>query len=181
MNKNLLFSYLAGTVLGMAAVLPGAAQHTAQAPAEAVGDAARITVRLDRISERTVSDRLLGFNIVYAKNPDSLWRSGVLEKAIRDVRPGFLRYPGGTVNTYFHWEHPTGNGWEDLWDPQYDTARNRPPEEFMDIDEYMALVRRTGAEPLLGINVNSGFRWNRVGRGRAGGAAPDEILPGQRL
>ena len=77
MNKNLLFSYLAGTVLGMAAVLPGAAQHTAQAPAEAVGDAARITVRLDRISERTVSDRLLGFNIVYAKNPDSLWRSGV--------------------------------------------------------------------------------------------------------
>lgn len=166
MNKNLLFSYLAGTVLGMAAVLPGAAQHTAQAPAEAaVGDAARITVRLDRISERTVSDRLLGFNIVYAKNPDSLWRSGVLEKAIRDVRPGFLRYPGGTVNTYFHWEHPTGNGWEDLWDPQYDTARNRPPEEFMDIDEYMALVRRTGAEPLLGINVNSGFRWNRVEEG----------------
>lgn len=165
MNKNLLFSYLAGTVLGMATVLPGAAQHTAQAPAEAVGDAARITVRLDRISERTVSDRLLGFNIVYAKNPDSLWRSGVLEKAIRDVRPGFLRYPGGTVNTYFHWEHPTGNGWEDLWDPQYDTARNRPPEEFMDIDEYMALVRRTGAEPLLGINVNSGFRWNRVEEG----------------
>ncbi len=165
MNKNLLFSYLAGTVLGMAAVLPGAAQHTAQAPAEAVGDAARITVRLDRISERTVSDRLLGFNIVYAKNPDSLWRSGVLEKAIRDVRPGFLRYPGGTVNTYFHWEHPTGNGWEDLWDPQYDTARNRPPEEFMDIDEYMALVRRTGAEPLLGINVNSGFRWNQVEEG----------------
>ena len=165
MNKNLLFSYLAGTVLGMAAVLPGAAQHTAQAPAEAVGDAPRITVRLDRISERTVSDRLLGFNIVYAKNPDSLWRSGVLEKAIRDVRPGFLRYPGGTVNTYFHWEHPTGNGWEDLWDPQYDTARNRPPEEFMDIDEYMALVRRTGAEPLLGINVNSGFRWNRVEEG----------------
>lgn len=76
MNKNLLFSYLAGTVLGMATVLPGAAQHTAQAPAEAVGDTARITVRLDRISERTVSDRLLGFNIVYAKNPDSLWGSG---------------------------------------------------------------------------------------------------------
>lgn len=87
MNKNLLFSYLAGTVLGMAAVLPGSWRATAQAPAEAVGDAARITVRLDRISERTVSDRLLGFNIVYAKNPDSLWRSGVLEKAIRGCPP----------------------------------------------------------------------------------------------
>lgn len=113
----------------------------------------------------TVSEHLLGFNIVYAKNPDSLWTSGVLAKAIRDVNPGFLRYPGGTVNTYFHWEHPTGNGWEDLWDPEYDTAEDRPASEYMDIDEYIALVKETGAEPLVGININSGFRWNRVEEG----------------
>ena len=124
-----------------------------------------MTVRLDRVTDRTVSERLLGFNIVYAKNPDSLWRSGVLAKGIRDCRPGFLRYPGGTVNTYFHWESPTGNGWEDCWDPQYDPSRNRPAEGFMDIDEYIALVRETGAEPLVGININSGFRWNRVEEG----------------
>ena len=113
----------------------------------------------------TVSDRLLGFNIVYAKNPDSLWTSGVLTKAITDVNPGFLRYPGGTVNTYFHWEHPTGNGWEDLWDPAYDVSRDRPASEYMDIDEYIDLVKKTGAEPLVGININSGFRWNRVEEG----------------
>lgn len=113
----------------------------------------------------TVSDRLLGFNIVYAKNPDSLWTSGVLTKAITDVKPGFLRYPGGTVNTYFHWEHPTGNGWEDLWDPAYDVSRDRPASEYMDIDEYIDLVKKTGAEPLVGININSGFRWNRVEEG----------------
>ena len=103
----------------------------------------------------TVSDRLLGFNIVYAKNPDSLWTSGVLTKAITDVNPGFLRYPGGTVNTYFHWEHPTGNGWEDLWDPAYDVSRDRPASEYMDIDEYIDLVKKTVAEPLVGININS--------------------------
>lgn len=113
----------------------------------------------------TVSDRLLGFNIVYAKNPDSLWTSGVLTKAITDVNPGFLRYPGGTVNTYFHWEHPTGNGWEDLWDPAYDVSRDRPASEYMDIDEYIDLVKKTVAEPLVGININSGFRWNRVEEG----------------
>lgn len=124
-----------------------------------------VTVRLEGVGDRRVSDRLLGFNIVYAKNPDSLWRSGELVRGIRAVHPGFLRYPGGTVNTYFHWENPTGNGWEDAWDPQYDASRNRPPEEYMDIDEYIALVRKTGAEPLVGININSGFRWNRVEEG----------------
>lgn len=166
MEKNSLLTGLIGAALCMAAALPGAAQHTARHPAEKTApDAVRMTVRLGEVAGRTVSERLLGFNIVYAKNPDSLWRSGMLAKAIRDVRPGFLRYPGGTVSTYFHWEHPTGNGWDDLWDPQYDTAQDRPAEEFMDIDEYLALVRETGAEPLVGINVNSGFRWNRVEEG----------------
>lgn len=164
--KKLSFIGLLGVVIGTVSALTAAAQRIPSEAAEArSGDAARITVRLDSVTDRTISDRLLGFNIVYAKNPDSLWRSGLLAKAIRDVRPGFLRYPGGTVNTYFHWEHPTGNGWADSWDPQYDPSQNRPPEEFMDIDEYIALVRETGAEPLVGININSGFRWNRVEEG----------------
>lgn len=127
----------------------------------------KVSVQIDRESDtgKTVSDRLFGFNIVYAKNPDSLWTSGVLADAIKAVNPGFLRYPGGTVNTYFHWEHPTGNGWEDMWDPEYDPSTDRPASEYMDIDEYIALVKKTGAEPLVGINIDSGFRWNRVEEG----------------
>ena len=61
MNKNLLFSYLAGTVLGMATVLPGAAQHTAQAPAEAaVGDAegvAEFDPHAERVRARAATGR----------------------------------------------------------------------------------------------------------------------------
>ena len=155
---NKMFMKKILTLAGLAAILPILISQSCSAPETDLV----LTADMDAAPEGTVSERLLGFNIVYAKNPDSLWTSGVLTRAIKDVNPGFLRYPGGTVNTYFHWEHPTGNGWEDLWDPAYDTAKDRPASEYMDIDEYIALVKETGAEPLVGINVNSGFRWGRV-------------------
>lgn len=126
-------------------------------------DSGRMT--LTRVTDRTVSDRLVGYNIVYAKNPDKLWESGVLARGIRATNPGFLRYPGGTVVTYFHWKNPTGNGWEDSWNPAYDPGRNLDGSQFMDVDEYFELLKKTGAEPLMGINVNSGFVWNRLEEG----------------
>lgn len=158
-NKTFMKKIL--TLAGLAAMIPILISQSCSAPETDLV----LSADMDAAPVGTVSERLLGFNIVYAKNPDSLWTSGVLSRAIKDVNPGFLRYPGGTVNTYFHWEHPTGNGWEDLWDPAYDTARDRPASEYMDIDEYIALVKETGAEPLVGINVNSGFRWGRVEEG----------------
>ena len=125
------------------------------------GDA-DFSVVLDQGTGRTISDKLLGFNVCYARNPDSLWADGSVAETIKSVRPGFLRYPGGTVNTFFHWETPTGNGWADCWDPAYDHATDMPASEYMDIDEYFRLIDQTGAEPLVGINVTSGFIWNRV-------------------
>ena len=109
---NKMFMKKILTLAGLAAILPILISQSCSAPETDLV----LTADMDAAPEGTVSERLLGFNIVYAKNPDSLWTSGVLTRAIKDVNPGFLRYPGGTVNTYFHWEHPTGNGWEDLWD-----------------------------------------------------------------
>ncbi len=129
------------------------------------GQSAPARMTLTRVTDRTVSDRLIGYNVVYAKNPDKLWDSGVLVRGIRATNPGFLRYPGGTVVTYFHWKNPTGNGWEDSWDPTYDLRRNLDDSQFMDVDEYFELLKKTGAEPLMGINVNSGFVWNRLEEG----------------
>lgn len=126
------------------------------------GGVADKAIMLDQPSGRLISDKLLGFNIVYAGNPDKVWEDGSLAAAIKATRPGFLRYPGGTVNTFFHWQTPTGNGWADCWDPSYDHAKDKAPSEYMDIDEYLHLIDQTGAEPLLGINVTSGFVWDRL-------------------
>ncbi|MBQ7194077.1 MAG: hypothetical protein IJS07_00400 [Bacteroidales bacterium] len=117
----------------------------------------KATLTLGALSEKKISRRLLGFNIVYCDNPDSRWADGTLAKAIKDTHPGYLRYPGGTVVTFYHWKNPSGKGWSDSWDPSYKTSSNKKESEFMNIDEYFALLDKTGALPLLGINCNSGF------------------------
>ena len=121
----------------------------------------QVEIKVGRPSGQKISERLMGFNIVYCNSPDAVWATGKLQKEIKAVNPGFLRWPGGTVCTYFHWQNPTGVGWEDSWKPGYATP-NAPASDFVDIDEYMAIIKATGAEPLVGINVNSGFIYNRV-------------------
>ena len=150
--KNAIAGYVLGMILTIVSCNAVSAQETP-------------VIRLKSVSDRTVSDRLIGYNIVYAKNPDKVWESGVLAQGIKDTRPGFLRYPGGTVVTYFHWKNPTGNGWKDSWDPAYDPAENLDGSKFMDVDEYFELLKTTGAEPLMGVNITSGFVWNRLEEG----------------
>lgn len=133
----------------------------------AAGKRLQTKIDLNDLTNRTISDKLMGFNIVYAKTPDYIWENGVLIDGIKAVNPGFLRYPGGTVNTYFHFENPTGQGWKDNWDPDYDTKLNKDPSLYTDIDEYFEIVEKTGAEPLIGINTNSAFVYDRIDDGVA--------------
>jgi alpha-L-arabinofuranosidase len=122
---------------------------------------ADFTVVLEKTVERKISNYLMGFNIVYAQERDVIWADGILKKSLKEVNTSVLRYPGGTVTTFFHWKNPTGNGWIDKWDPN-DTTPDKSGSEFMDVDQYMQLVRETGAVPMMGINMSSGWRWNRI-------------------
>ena len=109
----------------------------------------------------TVSNKLLGFNLIYPHETDAIWQDGKIARYLKEVNVAFLRYPGGTVCSYYHWNALTGEGWKDSWDPAKPITP-KAPSEFMDIDEYMALVKSTGATPLVGINMSSGWRWNRT-------------------
>jgi hypothetical protein len=112
----------------------------------------------------TVSNRLLGFNLIYPYETNAIWLSGKISGYLKDMNVAFLRYPGGTVCSYYHWNALSGEGWKDSWDPA-NPVTPKSPSEFMDIDEYMALVKSSGATPLVGINMSSGWRWNRTNDG----------------
>ena len=109
----------------------------------------------------------MGFNTVYCYEPDAVWKSGngKIPQLLKQLNTGILRYPGGTVTTKYHWEHPTGQGWADSWDPEYDTTKNQSSSSFMGIDEYLAVCRKLKTEPLIGINMGSGKKYNRVKEG----------------
>lgn len=119
------------------------------------------SIGFDLENTKLVSDMLMGFNLIYPHEKNSIWQDNKVAGYLRDVNVSFLRYPGGTVASYYHWDALTGEGWKDSWDPE-NPVTPKSSSEFMDIDEYIELVKATGATPLVGINMSSGWRWDRM-------------------
>ena len=73
-----------------------------------------------------------------------------------------IRWPGGSAVQTYHWDNLNGIAFKaDTWDPASKTPP-APPCDYMDLDEYIAFCRRIGAQPLVGVNIGSGFRRHRI-------------------
>jgi hypothetical protein len=130
------------------------------------GFGATVTVSVSADAEQgVVSDMLVGTGLVYAWENDALYADGSIADMIRDVGLEALRWPGGAVVTYYHWNDLNGNGWSDSWNPAYSRSSDQPPENYMRLDEYLNLIDRSGAEIMLGVNMSSGKEWNREAEG----------------
>ncbi len=127
---------------------------------------AQIQINIDGTQKKhTISPMIQGHGLVYSHEADSIYTDGQMAQLFKDVGAGFLRWPGGTVVTHYHWNDLNGNGWSDNWDPNYNTANDADPAHYMDLDEYMTLCAASGVEPMLGINMSSGIEWNRQSDG----------------
>jgi hypothetical protein len=129
----------------------------------------------------TVSEHFLGINTSYFNDTDEVWETYGIPAKLKKAGVRALRYPGGEEASFFHWEHPGVNGYEDLWDDpkEYGHSRKRGPfqttwvdpakwatnEDFMNFDEFMVHCRNIGAEPIVGLNLSSGARHNREAEG----------------
>jgi len=122
-----------------------------------------VTVTVDaRVPRWTISPYLLGGHFVYAYEKDSIYADGRLAEWMGRAGVRVIRYPGGAVVKYWHWEDPTGVFSGDRWNPEYDRRQDRPGSEFMDLDEYLDFCRHSGAEPMVGVNIHSGYAYDRV-------------------
>ncbi len=108
-----------------------------------------------------ISTMLTGVNMNFADDTDEMWADGSVASYLIDVKAGILRYPGGSKTSYYHWEYPEVPKYKDAWDPNVD-PNNYPTTTHMDTDEYIAWCGVIGAEPLLGINIQSGKKYNRI-------------------
>jgi alpha-L-arabinofuranosidase len=111
--------------------------------------------------KHTINPMVQGMGIIYSFEADSLYEDGRLAQIYKDAGLGFLRWPGGAVTTFYHWNDLNGQGWMDNWKPAYDHSKDKEPADYMDLDEYMALCRAAETEPMLGINMSSGMEWDR--------------------
>jgi hypothetical protein len=123
---------------------------------------AQVVIDID-VSEKshTVHPMIQGQGLVYSKEADAIYADGSMAQLYKDIGAGFLRWPGGTVSTMYHWNDLTGVGWVDQWNPSYNTSSNENPSQYMDLDEYILLSKAAGTEPMLGINLSSGMEWDR--------------------
>lgn len=124
-----------------------------------------VTVTIDASQKgTTISPMLMGFNNVYCFEPDKYWQNGdgKIPQYLKALNTKTMRYPGGTVVTRLQWENPSGQGWAEAGEPEFDPAKNTSPSEFMSVDEYLAYTAKLGIEPLLGINMSTGIKYNKV-------------------
>lgn len=109
-----------------------------------------------------ISKMLTGVNMSYYYDNDKIWADGKIAGFLREVKAGILRYPGGVETSKFHWEKPYNHWNIDLWDPNIDPNDYTPTDELMDVNDYIQQCRLVRAEPLIGLNIQSGVRFNRL-------------------
>ena len=118
----------------------------------------RVTVEANRILDQ-ISKYLTGFNILYSETTDDVWSAGEITAYLRNMDAGILRFPGGEVVDYYHYSSPNYPRYKDIWqtDPtkkDYTTAADLD-SNVMYVNEFLAWCSRIGAEPMLGINIES--------------------------
>jgi alpha-L-arabinofuranosidase len=77
-----------------------------------------------------------------------------LLKAIADLKPASIRYPGGCFASGYHWKDGIGPREKRVYFPGVIWA-DRDPSQF-GTDEFMELCRRVGAQPVIAINMTRG-------------------------
>lgn len=116
-------------------------RRTARAAALAIAVPAGGDVWLDQVSLMSDAARKTG-----GFRPDLL-------QAVAELRPPTIRWPGGSFAAFYRWKDAIG--------PQH--QRRKYPQRIWDdqdvnsfgTDEFLALCRRVGAEPVICLNIGS--------------------------
>ncbi len=91
-------------------------------------------------------------SVMPADNVDG-FRPDVIE-ALREWGPTFLRWPGGNFASAYHWEHGIGD--RDTRPGYLDPAWSLWESNDVGTDEFIALCRHVGTEPILTNNMGTG-------------------------
>lgn len=118
---------------------------------------------------RTVAPYLVGANVIYTKEDERDWTNNCKVEVLKRSGMSNLRYPGGHVVSFWDWEWPYHNGYQNFWDPGYiasltESMKNSLIEDNggrLSLDRYLEICRETGAVPVIGINQFQGYRFNR--------------------
>ena len=119
-------------------------------------DQVDITVDADAIGGQ-ISKYLTGFNALYSETTDNIRTNEDVTGYLIDMNCGILRFPGGEMLDYYHYDYPHYPRAVDAWGGPAALNSN-----VMDVNEFLAWCGEIGAEPMLGINMDSGMVYDRI-------------------
>lgn len=109
----------------------------------------KYTVKVTEHRLSSVSKQFWGTNFLFWIEDDRSLSGGEIEKSLKALPCGVLRYPGGTVADNFHWQ-------TNLLDNSF-MFPFEDGQDQSDFDEFMTFCSRVGAEPMLVVNTQSWF------------------------
>ncbi|MBN1362189.1 MAG: hypothetical protein JW993_16455 [Sedimentisphaerales bacterium] len=77
-----------------------------------------------------------------------------LVKALADLKPPFLRWPGGSFASFYNWRHGVGPQISRVWRPNA-LWGNYSDYNAFGTDEFLELCRQLGTEPLICLRATS--------------------------
>lgn len=98
----------------------------------------------------TIDSDFFGVCPMFWQETDKYMADGKVEGYLKEMKCKFLRFPGGTESDNYIWQTNTlhnTNRWPNV----------QGGDEAMDIDEFMSLCNRLGAEPILCVNTEIGI------------------------
>lgn len=139
MSRRRLLQFLGCSVAGMAGIDILAACGGSNPPQPVNG-----TVTSNPGASRQVAPYFLGYNNVPIHSPS--WDNPDIVNAAIPLKPGTLRYPGGTVANYWDWQ----SGW---FVPAAPGGFLNAPRSTYRLQELLIAVRATGAIPIYVLNM----------------------------
>jgi len=132
------------------------------------GQGVKITVGTP--TGKSVGPYLTGYNVVYNHENMETWQDGKKIAALKEASINCLRYPGGHVVSFWDWEFPYHGAYQNFWDPAY--VKSLTPEkkaelkkknaQRMGLEDFFKICAKTGIEPIVGINMFQGYKYNRL-------------------
>lgn len=128
------------------------------------------TLTIGEPTGKKITPYLTGINTVYAHEDMRTWEDGNKLNSLKNTGISALRYPEGHQVSFWDWEFPYHEPYQDIWNPEYektlsDEKRNELKNKHKDrmlIDDYFQICQTANIEPVMGINMFQGWKFNRT-------------------
>lgn len=129
------------------------------------------TLLIGESTGKKITSFLTGVNTVYAHEDMSSWNDGNKIRNLKNTGISALRYPEGHQVSFWDWEFPYHEPYQDIWNPEYEKTLDEAKRDELKekhknrmlIDDYFEICQDGNIEPVVGINMFQGWKFDRSG------------------